>query len=184
MIYPEKTIMLKDGRTCLFRSPRPDDAEAMLEYLKICATQTPFLMREPQECTETPQEEARFLSSILDSPNQLMIVCEVQGQMAGNCQLSFNSRQKTRHRGRIAIGLVEKFWGIGIGTAMFHEMIEIARRQGLLQLELEFMEGNRRGQALYEKMGFHIVGVRPNAFRLSDGSLRQEILMVKQLSPL
>ncbi len=184
MLYPEKTVRLKDGRTCIFRSPRPDDAEAMLEYLKTCAAQTPFILREPEECTETPQDEAQYLSALIASPQRLMIVCEIQGEIAGNCQLSFNSRRKTRHRGSVAIALVKQYWGLGIGTAMFHEMIEIARRQGLLQLELEFIEGNRRGQALYEKMGFHIVGSRPNAYRLSDGSMRQEILMVKPLDPL
>lgn len=183
MVYSEKSFMLKDGRTCIFRSPSLEDAEAMLEYLKICSTQTPFVLRDPDECTETLQQEAQYLAAILASPYRLMIVCEVEGEIAGNCQLSFNGRRKTCHRGSIAIALVKKFWGLGIGTALFHEMIDLARRHGLLQLELEFIEGNQRAQALYEKMGFHIVGVRPNAFRLSDGSMRHEIIMIRQLEP-
>lgn len=48
-------------------------------------------------------------------------------------------------------------------------------------VELEFMEGNMRGQRLYEKFGFRIVSEKPNAYRLRDGSLRKEYYMQKYL---
>ena len=37
MIFTEKTIKLKDGALCVFRSPKTEDAGEMLEYLKTCA---------------------------------------------------------------------------------------------------------------------------------------------------
>ncbi|WP_322181402.1 hypothetical protein [Neglectibacter caecimuris] len=43
------------------------------------------------------------------------------------------------------------------------------------------MEGNARAQGLYEKMGFRITGVRPDAIRLRDGTLLNEYMMVKKL---
>ncbi len=65
---------------------------------------------------------------------------------------------------------------------MFQEMIQIAKGwDGVTQLELEFVEGNARARALYEKMGFRIVGVRPDAFRMKDGSLRNEYIMMLKL---
>ena len=55
---------------------------------------------------------------------------------------------------------------------MFEEMIRLAeRREGVMQIELEFVEGNARARYLYEKMGFRITGVHPNAIRLKDGTL-------------
>ena len=51
----------------------------------------------------------------------------------------------------------------------------------LMQLELEFVEGNERGYALYKKMGFEVIGVRPDAFRLKDGTLLKEYMMIKKL---
>ena len=51
----------------------------------------------------------------------------------------------------------------------------------LMQLELDFVEGNTRAQALYEKMGFKIVAERPNAIRLRDGRLLKEYSMILPL---
>ena len=70
----------------------------------------------------------------------------------------------------------------GIGTKMFEEMIRLAeRREGVMQIELEFVEGNARARYLYEKMGFRITGVHPNAIRLKDGTLLNNYTMIKEL---
>lgn len=45
MIFTEKTIKLKDGALCVFRSPKTEDAGEMLEYLKTCAQETEFILR-------------------------------------------------------------------------------------------------------------------------------------------
>lgn len=52
---------------------------------------------------------------------------------------------------------------------------------GIFQMELEFVEGNSRARHLYEKMGFKIAGVHPNAIRLKDGTLLNEYLMIKTM---
>ena len=62
-----------------------------------------------------------------------------------------------------------------------NEADRAARERGVLQLELEFIEGNSRARALYEKCGFRIVGVHPDAFRMLDDSLKNEYLMIKKL---
>lgn len=182
MRFPEKIITLKDGTQAILRAPRIDDAQPLLDFLLTTATETEFLMRYPDECDITLEQEERFIQSKLDSEYDCMIVCEIGGEIAGNCDLTFASRKKIAHRGGIAIALKQKFWGRGIGTAMIREMIALAeQRPGILQLELEYVGGNDRGRALYEKMGFEIVGRRPDAYRLQDGSLRDEILMMKKL---
>ena len=48
-------------------------------------------------------------------------------------------------------------------------------------MELDFVEGNTRARALYEKMGFRITGVRPDAIRLRDGTMLNEYSMIKRL---
>jgi RimJ/RimL family protein N-acetyltransferase len=181
MIFKEKQIILKDGRKCLLRSPKPDEAKEMMDYLRTCATETNFILRYPEECTETVEEEERFLKSIFESEYNLMIVAIVDGEIAGNCQLNIHKRMKVRHRGDVAIGIIKKYWNNGLGTAMFQELIDIAKEKACLQLELEFIEGNERAVALYEKMGFRVFGERKRGVILKDGTPLSEFFMVKYL---
>lgn len=40
MIFGKREIKLKDGTTCILRSPDEHDAEKMIEYLKMTAGET------------------------------------------------------------------------------------------------------------------------------------------------
>ena len=181
MIFGPKTIALKSGTQAIFRSPTTDDAAALLEYLRITAEETPYLLRYPEECNMTMEEEVAFIAHTLRNPSVTMILCEINGVIAGNCRLERHNKLKTRHRASIGIALKKEFWNLGIGTAMFTEMIRLAREAGICQLELEVFETNRRAMALYEKMGFRIAAEHPNAIRLRDGTMLCEYLMVKEL---
>ncbi len=182
MLYPSKTITLKDGRTATLRVPDPErDAAPLALYLKETAGESDFVLAYPEERNFTAEKEEAFLRAVLDSPNDLMLVCEVDGRIAGNCHLSFFGQLKVRHRGSVAIALYKEFWGLGIGSAMFEQMIAAARERGIMQLELEYIDGNDRGRALYEKMGFRHIGRHPNAIRLKDGTLLDLCMMIKEL---
>ena len=119
MRFPEKEILLKDGRTAVLTSPTPDMASQMLKYLKETCGETPFLLRTPDECDMSLEAEQAFLQSMLDSESAVMIVCLINGKIAGNCQLSRRTRLKNKHRGSVGIAIYRDFWGLGIGTAMF-----------------------------------------------------------------
>ena len=110
-----------------------------------------------------------------------MISCIVDGKIAGNCQISFRTGLKDRHRASVAIALLKEFWNLGIGTRMFEELFRVARDRGVRQIELDFIEGNSRARALYEKMGFRITGVKPDAIRRKDGTFANEYMMLKRL---
>jgi len=181
MYFPSKTITLKDGRSCLLRSPQLEDTEEMLGFLRQTAAETHFLLREPVDVTDTLESEQHFIQQLLDSDFHLMIVAEVEGRLAGNCGLKIKTNSKVKHRSEIGLGLLKEFWGLGIGSAMFDEMIAAAKVHGCTQMELLVMQGNERGMALYVKKGFQIVGTIPNAIRLPDGSYLDEYIMAKEL---
>lgn len=183
MDFTPLTFSLKDGRSAVLSAPSAEDAEEMLACLADVSRETDFLLATPAEWqTMTPAMEAVFLQTRRDDPNTLMLLCRVEGRLAGNCHVAFCTHAKTAHRGVIGIALRRAYWNQGIGTAMFQALIaEASRRPGVLQLELDMIEGNTRGQALYEKMGFRTVSVHPDAIRQPDGTLRHEYLMVRKL---
>lgn len=182
MLFKEKAFLLKDGREAAFKSPTAVDAVPMRNYLFTCAGETDFILRYPEECNIPDETEAAFLQRVADSPDAVMIACTIDGEIAGNCEISFNTRMKTAHRASVAIAIVKKYWGLGIGTAMFREMIALAEERKVRQIELDYIEGNERARALYEKMGFESTGERPDAIRLRDGTFLKEISMRKLLS--
>ena len=182
MIINEIWYTMKDGRKALIRSPKDEDIPGMLDYLYLSAGETEFILRYPEECGKYSAEaEKALFDRVNASGNEAMLVCLVDGKVAGNCQIIWRDSIKIRHRANVAIALLKDYWNQGIGTRLFEEMIRIAEEHGILQMELEFIEGNTRARALYEKMGFRITGVTPNAIRLKDGTLLNEYAMVREV---
>lgn len=181
MLFNPMRLTLKDGREAVLRVAEPEDAEAMVRYLRDTAEETEFVLRYPEECRWTLEQERTLLQNFKDNPNSLMLCCFVGNELAGNCNLQFFPQMKCRHRASVAIALYKAFWGQGIGSAMFEAMIAVARERGVEQIELEYIDGNARGRALYEKMGFVRVGEHPDAIKLRDGSYRSLVFMIKKL---
>ncbi len=183
MIAREYDFKLKDGRNVRIRSPREEDIPSLLEYMRRSAEETDFLLRVPEECGKyTPDKEREFISRINASSGAVMLVGCLDGTIAACSSLTRREGLKTRHRAEIAIALLKDCWGLGLGTELIREMIRIAEEdEYILQLELDFVEGNTRARALYEKMGFRITGVKPDAIRRRDGSFRNEYSMIRKL---
>lgn len=183
MRIEEKGFTLKDGRKALLRSPREEDIPGILDYLYVSAGETVFLARCPEECGRyTYEKEKALIREVNEADNDTMLLCLVEGKIAGSCQVNWTNRIKTGHRAGVAIAVLKEYWGLGIGTRMFEEMIRIAEaNERILQMELEYVEGNSRARALYEKMGFRITGVHPNAIRLPDGTLLNEYMMIREI---
>ena len=181
----EKYIKLKDGREAILRNPSPDEAAEMVDFLKKVSAETDFLLRGADDEFMSVDEERKFLEGSLASKTGIMICCYVKdGEVfrhAGSVGLSLYSRKKLAHRANIGISVLKEFWGLGIGTAMMREVESIAKNLNILQLELEFVEGNSRARALYEKCGFRVAGLHPDAFLMPDGSMKNEYLMIKKI---
>lgn len=85
------------------------------------------------------------------------------------------------HLGNIAITVLKEFWNLGIGKRMLLCLEDYAKEWGLTQIELDYFSGNKRGQILYEKLGFVKVGEIPEAYILKDGTRYNSIIMVKSI---
>jgi len=177
-----KTITLKDGRTALLRDIRPQDAEAAIRTLKQQDTETRFLAREPGEFDLTVEEEAAVICSRQDPPGFFWIAAFLDGELVGFCSGSpQGTRRRFRHRAVLAISLLEKACGLGLGTAMLSSCLDWYREQGFEQAELMVVKDNIRAQGLYRKLGFVPCGEIPHALKYGDGTYASEIMMVKML---
>ncbi len=182
MIFSPKPLILRDGREAVLQTPEVSDAEGMLRFIRTACGETDFLARTAAEWDAVPvEEEAKWVENIRSAPDHLMIACFVDGEIAGDANILFSTNVKTRHRASVSIALLREYWGLGIGTALFTELLAAAKARGTQIVELEYISGNERAKRLYEKFGFRDVSVRPDAYRLPDGTYRDEIYMQKRL---
>lgn len=182
MRIEEKRIKLKDGRLCILRSPRLEDAEQLVQYLKVTAAETDFLLKYPEEVKISVEQEKEILKWFIDSERDLMIIAEVNKKVAGNCSFSaVGGKFRVRHRCSLGIALYQKYWGLGIGQELIALLLEKAHECGYEQIELEVVSRNERAIALYEKMGFVRIGERPCAMKHKDGTYDSNVIMIKQI---
>lgn len=176
------TIKDKKGREIIIRSAEENDAENLIDYLKITAAETPFLIREPDEITLSIEQEQAFIRAKKDSENELLLIAEIGGRHIGNCSLmSIGEYKRYRHRCDIAIALYKEYCGLGVGKAMLETVLDIAEKTGYEQAELEVIADNKPAIALYEKLGFKIYGTFPDNMKYADGSYVDAYWMMKKL---
>lgn len=182
MIFESKTITLKNGQAAVFKTPDIEDAAMLLHYITTASAETDFLTRSPEDWGSVGvRDEEHWLENIRNSPYTTYIACYIEGRVVGACEIRFNGDFKHRHRASIGIAILRECWGLGIGSEMFREMIELARLHDVEILELSFIEGNSRARALYEKFGFRVLSMRPNTFKLRNGTYLNEYYMQKIL---
>lgn len=182
MRFENRNVTLKDGRKCVLRPTHPDDASTMIEYMKVTAGETPYLLRYPDEVKFTVESEREILGNILENEKSVMMMAEVDGKVAGNCSINgMGDKRKILHRCGLAIALKKEFWNLGIGTAMIEYLVQLAKQIGYEQMELEVVEGNDSAKRLYEKCGFCETGKHLRALKYDDGTYRDELIMCKVL---
>ena len=64
----------KKGRTIVLRNADVSDADALIEYLKITADETSYLLREPDEVSMTTAQEVDFIKNYIDAERELMLI--------------------------------------------------------------------------------------------------------------
>lgn len=180
MIMEEAKYDLR-GHELILRNATEDEAQILIDYLKITAVETPFLIKELEEITLTLEQEREFIRMNNESEHSELIMGFLDGEYIGNCSIMGNSRMRYAHRAAVGIALYLKYTNMGIGTIMFEKMIEIGRKKGLEQLELEVVASNQAGISLYQKMGFERFGTFPNNMKYKDGTYVDCYWMMKKL---
>lgn len=70
MIYEPMRITDKTGQEVILRSAELSDAENLIRFLKVTASETPYLIREPDEIALTPEQEQDFIRKMMNSDRE------------------------------------------------------------------------------------------------------------------
>ena len=84
MIFKPLKVIDKTGYEVILRNAEITDSENLLRYLKVTTSETPYLIREPDEVTLTLEQEQNFIQRIMDSDRELLLVAIIDGKHIGN----------------------------------------------------------------------------------------------------
>ena len=104
------------------------------------------------------------------NPPELVFGAFKERQLVGVAGLSFESREKARHKATLfGMYVPSGVRGFGLGTGLVQAALAEAKaRQGVKVVQLTVTHGNHAAQALYEKCGFVQFGLEPFAVRVGE----------------
>ena len=201
-----KTLTTKTGNELYLRNGDAPDGCAALAVFNKTHAETEYLLTYPDESSMTAEQEAEFLAQATKSAREIEILAFVDGQLAGTAGINAVGKPcKLVHRAEFGknkilywifmvlsvlvsvalivggIGILQAYWGQGIGYALTAACIDCARQAGYLQLELDVVADNARAIGLYKKLGFVEYGRNPRGFRKRNGDYQELVYMRAEL---
>ena len=91
-----KTVVLKDGRTCIIRNGTRQDAQGVWDNFVLTHGETEYLTTYPEEVTFTLEQEEAYLKQKEESDRDAALLAEVDGKVVGTAGVdSLNAAEKT-----------------------------------------------------------------------------------------
>ena len=182
MLIESRILSLPSGLGLRIGSAEEKDARSVMELRLLTSGQTHFMVRYPEECRTNEDDMREVLRKTALSPTDFSVTAFDGDRVVGDLGVTqVRGLEKMRHRASLGVAILSEYCSRGLGGAMLDIAAEQARKNGFEQLELGVFSDNARAIHLYAKHGFIQCGIIPNAFKLRDGSYRNEILMIKRL---
>ncbi|WP_170061454.1 GNAT family N-acetyltransferase [Rummeliibacillus pycnus] len=155
------------------------DAEAFLRLLCEIDDSNNMLYN-PGERKTTVEIQRKIIQAFNKKQRSTFFVAEEKERLIGYIGIMAGDLQRTKHIGRLVIGVSQQSRGLGIGTKLFQEVFEWIREKHFSRLELTVLVSNDVAIKLYEKMGFVKEGKRIDSL-LIDGQFVDEWCMFKRV---
>ena len=177
-----EAFITRDGRTVALRPFKKSDADEMLRFANS-------IVREKRKNRDlgiaafdkrlTRAFERKFLDTTIKGMRDRQVVSVAAfsgGNLVGECMMRRREPRDLSHTALLGIVIQDSYRGVGLGEELMRRALLGARKIGVWLVELEVISINHHAIRLYEKMGFHRVGVIPNKVQ-RDGRLIDIVVM-------
>lgn len=175
MIQP--VTYIKNNLTCTIRTAEVADAYKLTTVRAKVDEETEFLDRAPGEGVLDEQAFQRLIQNDRETGNHLFLVATVQDRIVGFSRCEGSPLSRKAHVVEFGVGVLEEYWGLGLGSALLQASIDWAEQTGLVKMSLSVLETNQKAVSLYKRYGFEVEGVLRKDKRLADGSYYDTLLM-------
>jgi len=128
--------------------------------------------------TEAPPlaEVRQYVLDHLKRKDIQLVAAAPSGKIIGWCDVIVPGLAGFSHAGRLGMGVEKELRGQGIGTRLLEECLGLAKRKGLIRIELDVFSSNVPAIRLYRRFGFVTEGRRIKA-RYLDGRFEDVLMM-------
>ena len=145
----------------------PQDAESILEHLKIVGGETDNLTFGAEGMPFSVTDEEKFIAQLQESGDGLMLEAKDGEKVVAVATLDRFLRRMS-HRGEFGLSVQRAYWNQGLGSRLLYETIEFAKEHNFEMIDLEVLSDNKRAIHLYEKFGFKKIGCHPKYHKVGD----------------
>jgi len=157
------------------RAAAETDREAILKII------APVLRAGETYAVDSDLSEAAMLDYWFLPAHEVFVAVD-DGEVVGTYYLMANQRGGGQHVANCGYMVSPKAQGRGLAQAMCEHSQEIAKARGFLAMQFNHVvSSNTRAVALWQRLGFDIVGTLPKAFRHPVHGLVDSYVMFKTL---
>lgn len=154
---------------------RPEDAAALLDYLKIVGAETDNLSFGAEGVPLSIEAEQAYLRAQAGSTDRVQYLAKVDSEIIGTVSL-IRKPHRMHHRGEFGISLKRAWWGCGAAAAMTEAVLAFAKENGFEQLNIKVRSDNIRAIRLYEKFGFRKLCTFPAFFKINGQGIDFDLM--------
>ena len=118
-----------DNSLFIIERARPEEAAALLDYLKIIGGETDNLSFGAEGVTLSIEAEQDYLHAQNGSTDNAQYFAKVNGEIIGTASLNRKSNRMS-HRGVFGISLKKAWWGCGAASALMEKILAFAKENG------------------------------------------------------
>lgn len=165
----------------LIRPINENDALSIINLRKKLSIETPYMLQDFKEVCENENKCKNNIKNFLESENMLYLVAYYENELVGFITCNYRDFKRVRHVSSFVIGVLSKFWGIGISQDLLDKTILWCNSKNIKRLELEVVEENLRAVNFYKKNGFYIEGKKIKDHFIDENNYLNTLIMAKFL---
>lgn len=170
------------GGPFVVREGREADAARLLAFKSKVFRETELLLQGPEDFHSDEDQEAIFLRRFRVSQNSAYLIAEADRRIIGTLSLYGGYFKRNRHVGHLGMGVLQEYWGCGVGGSLLEQGIEWARANPYIEkLSLQVYDTNERAIRLYRARGFVQEAVLADEVCLDDGSYVDLVVMSRRV---
>src|SRR6187431_2993754 len=104
------------------RRAEESDGAQLIELKRKLNQETSNMLWEPDEFTQTTEDETKRIARFHGRPNGLVVVAEDDGAAVGVLTAAGGEVRRLRHSAHLALGVARSHWGKGVATRIWSSL--------------------------------------------------------------